>query len=99
MSNLETPREDKGSPSPARFSFKKKRNKKQNKTKKIQKLSQHGQEGWDQNGGNLGIFHGEQKSLPGVQQHHGAVEEPGPVRAVGLSFWHPDAWAYMFTEY
>lgn len=58
MSNLETPREDRESPSPVSLS--KKGNKNQNKTKKkIQKLSQDGQEGWNQNDGNLGLFHGD----------------------------------------
>lgn len=58
MSNLETPREDRESPSPVSLSKKRKQKPKQDK-KKIQKLSQDGQEGWNQNDGNLGLFHGE----------------------------------------
>lgn len=59
MSNLETPREDRESPSPVSLS--KKGNKNQNKTKKKKSKNflKDGQEGWNQNDGNLGLFHGE----------------------------------------
>lgn len=60
MSNLETPREDRESPSPVSLSKKRKQKPKQDqKKKKSKNFLKDGQEGWNQNDGNLGLFHGE----------------------------------------